>query len=114
MDLRFFYLAYRLEGNVLKRYLYSVDLEKVKLFGMGYVINHCISLFQKEQEEEQYNKFYFKSVSYIAQSIRAIANGLAQADVMPSYVDFINDEPEDNRTAEEIVDDVLAKCGLGG
>lgn len=77
-------------------------------------MDYCISLFVKEKKEEQLNNFYTKSVSYIAQGVQAIVNGLAQGEAITPYADFISDKPEDTRTAEEIVDDVLDKCGLGG
>lgn len=80
------------------------------MFGMGYVINHCIALFQKEQKE----KITIKSLTYIAQGIQCVVNGLASEEVMTSFADYLDEKPEETRTAKEIVDDVLEKCGLGG
>lgn len=90
---------------------------------MGYVINHCISHFQKEQEEKAYKDYFVKGIGYIAQGVEFMSGNVAAVGayyhgsgqyLAKSFNDVIEDKPEDNRTAEEIVDDVLEKCGLGG
>lgn len=79
------------------------------------MINHCIALFKKDCEkklDEQYKDFYCKCLGYLAQGFGLLTNYLTQQEAMTSFADFISDKPEDTRTAEEIVDDVLTKCGL--
>lgn len=74
------------------------------------MVDYCIALYYKEQRE----KIKIKSLAYIAQGIQCVVNGLAQEEVMTPFADFVDEKPKDTRTAEEIVDDVLEKCGLLG
>lgn len=78
------------------------------------MVGHCITLFKKEQEEQNYKEFTFKAYSYIAQGVEVIVNSLAQDEVMTPFIDYVIDKPEDTRTADEIVDDVLKNCGFIG
>lgn len=78
------------------------------MFGKGYMVDYCIALYYKEQRE----KIKIKSLAYIAQGVQCVVNGLASEEVLTPFADFINETPEETRTAEEIVDDVLTKCGL--
>lgn len=115
MDCRFFYLTEKCEVIDLKSYLYDCELQKIELFGMGYVINHCITLFKKDYEKklnEQYKDFYCKSLGYLAQGFGLLTNYLTQQEAMTSFADFISEKPEDTRTAEEVATDVLKKCGF--
>lgn len=93
---------------------------------MGYVINHCIACFQKEEIEKAKVEAEIrkgKALGYIAQGVEFLTANTAyipyQADfkngegkqIMP-FVEFMEDKPKDTRTAEEMVDDVMSKCGL--
>ena len=72
------------------------------------MVENCIALFKKEQERT----VSVKSLVYIANGIEKLTNGLAEREILPSFAGYMEDKPEDTRTAEEIVDDVLTKCGL--
>ena len=34
--------------------------------------------------------------------------------LISDYINFIDEKPKETRTAEEIANDVIEKCGLGG
>ena len=78
----------------------------MKMFGMGYVKDFCISLFQKEQEEkaERY---------YIAECLRILTENTARA-FGGSYMtikmhDMMNPKPVDERTADDVIGDIKSK-----
>ena len=70
------------------------------LFGKGYVIEHCISLFQEEQETEAYRVYVTELLSCIAQGMGAQINA--------KYIDLIH--PKEEKSADEIIDHI--KKGL--
>lgn len=72
------------------------------------MVDNCIALFTKEQQET----ISMKSLVYIANGIEKITNGLAEQEIMPHFADYIEEKPEDTRTAEEVATDVLKKCGF--
>ena len=78
------------------------------MFGRGYMVENCIALFKKEQERT----VSVKSLVYIANGIEKLTNGLAEREILPSFAEYMEDKPEDTRTAKEVVNDVLTKCGL--
>lgn len=79
------------------------------MFGKGYIVDYCISLFTKEQKEQSL-------IYYVTNCLQMITENTAMAVggkyMTMNYSDLFKEQ--DNRTAEEIVDDVLEKCGLGG
>lgn len=85
----------------------------LEIMGKGYVIEHCISLFQKEQIDKSYR-------IYITDALQAIANNSAGSDKRVSinkrWIDVV--EPtkiQETRTEKEIVNDIRKKIrGLGG
>lgn len=84
------------------------------MFGKGYIVDCCISLFQKEQEEKALINYITTGIRFISENVAVVgkyygADGRYLA--MP-YDDLF--KPADNRTAEEIRDDVIEMCGLGG
>lgn len=89
------------------------------MFGKGYIVDFCISLFQKEENERLEKEYYIKTLSYMAQGIEFISHNTAyipaqfkcEAKVLLPFVEFLKEKQEE-RTATEIVDDVLGKCGL--
>lgn len=74
------------------------------LLGAEYVIEHCVTVYSARQRQEAYQV-------YTTDCLSAIAKGLG-AKVDKRYYDIIHPKPVDNRSAEEIVDDIVKKMGL--
>ena len=76
------------------------------MFGWGYVIDHCIALFQKKEQE--------KAIAlYMGECLRTIAENTAKS-VGGSYItvklsEILDPKPREERSAEEIIDTIKEK-----
>ena len=81
----------------------------VDLMGKGYVVDYCISLLRKKQEQRRFQ-------SYIADVLMVMNNniqhGFGGAKITQRYADYFNRKKEDTRTAKQIVKDTMRKAGL--
>lgn len=68
----------------------------LELFGKGYVIEHCISLFKEEQTAETYRIYVTELLSCIAQSMGVTINA--------KYIDILH--PKEEKSAQEIIDHI--------
>lgn len=76
------------------------------MFGWGYALETCISLFQKEQEDKAVK-------AYIGECLRIITENTAKF-VGGSFLelklrDILDPKPVDNRTAKDIIEDIRKK-----
>ena len=71
----------------------------LEVFGRGYVVEHCISAF-KNQEEEQIYKIY------VTDTLKAISEGKHLTD---RYYDYIKPKKWETRSADEIKVSILNK-----
>lgn len=76
----------------------SIRLDLLDLLGSGYVIDHCVSAFLKEQREELYQ-------IYVTDSLKAIGH------LNRRFADYFNKPKKEERTAEEIIDGIKKKLG---
>lgn len=68
----------------------------MEIYGKGYVIEHCISLFAEEQETEAYRIYTTEMLASIAQ--------LMGAQINIKYVDIIH--PKEQKSADEIINHI--------
>lgn len=70
--------------------------------GSGYVIDHCISAFQKEQEEKAFKIYLTDALQAIAENTQRFAGGMK---MNKRYYDIINIKPQQKQeeTADEII-----------
>lgn len=78
----------------------------MKMFGMGYVKDFCISHFQKEQEEKAVKIYY-------AECLRVLTENTARA-FGGNYIeiklnDILNPKPVDTRTSDDVISDIKNK-----
>ena len=62
------------------KYIQTIRLDLLELFGNGYVIDHCIALLKKEREERIYRVYItdgLKAISETLQSIRGSGSALS-------------------------------------
>ena len=87
-------------------YIQSIRLDLLELFGSGYVIQHCISAFTKDQKEQLYRV-------YITDALKIIAENTARSNggnmIQARYAELINPPEEETRTKDEIVGNIRAK-----
>ena len=74
--------------------------------GIGYVIEHYIAYFKKEQYEKAY-KFY------VTDALRLITENTAKANggryLQARYVEYVEPIKEETRTAEEVITSLKEK-----
>ena len=84
----------------------TLNFDLLNLVGIGYVIEHYIAYFQKEQQEKMYK-------IYITDSLKMIAENTAKAHggsyLNSRFIDIIEPGKEETRTAEEVIDDLKEK-----
>lgn len=74
------------------------------MFGSGYVIEHCIAAINADRIDSIYR-------SYVSDCLQAIAKCWG-VQVSKRYADIIKPAQKDNRTAQEVVDDITMRAGL--
>ena len=76
------------------------------MIGIGYVIEHYIAYFQKEQREKAYQV-------YITDALRIITENTAKANgghyLQVRYAELIEPKKEETRTANEVITDLKDK-----
>lgn len=76
------------------------------MMGIGYVIEHYIAFFKKEQHEKAYK-------IYITDSLRIITENTAKANgghyLQARYAELIEPIKEEKRTATEVISDLKEK-----
>lgn len=76
-------------------------MEFLNVMGRGYVIDHCISSFQKEQEEKVFRIYLTDALQAIAENTQRFAGGMK---MNKRYYDIINIKPQkQEETADEII-----------
>lgn len=74
------------------------------MLGSGYVIEHCVAEINKRNRADNFRY-------YMADCAAGVLIRLGVKDVKRLY-DFEHSMPEDDRTPEEIIDDITARAGL--
>lgn len=74
------------------------------MLGSGYVIEHCVAEIKKRNRADNFRY-------YMADCAAGVLMRLGVKDVKRLY-DFEHPTPEDDRTPEEIIDDITARAGL--
>lgn len=83
-------------------YTESLNLDFVDVLGSGYVMDHCISAFQKEQEEKAFKIYLSDAVMAIAENTMRFAGG---SKMSSRFFDIINvkKQAKQEETADEII-----------
>ena len=83
-----------------------MDIHKAEIFGKGYIIDELIYSLTEKMEHKRDNK---RIVGYICRSLQLIPQGKYLSEDIFS---IFENKPQRERTAQEIVDDVVKKAGL--
>lgn len=90
------------------------------MFGWGYVIEYCISLFKKEQEEKIYKNYVAECARIVTENTAKIASLLSRGETEIHYMsmsfhDIIDPKPVEKRTSEEVIESIGNKLQqIGG
>lgn len=76
------------------------------MFGWGYAKDLCISLFQKEQEENAVKIYYAECLRVISENTAKFGGG---SYIQAKLQDILNPKPTDNRTADDIIEGIRKK-----
>ena len=77
----------------------------MEILGIGYVIEHYIAFFQKEQQEKAYKNYVTDTLRLITENTAKMFGG---SYITQRYADIIAPKIEE-RTAEEIIIDLKEK-----
>ena len=83
-----------------------MDIHKAEIFGKGYIIDEIIYNLMEKMEHKRDNK---RIIGYVCKSLQLIPQGKYLSEDIYS---IFEDKPKSERTAKEIVDDVVKKAGL--
>ena len=104
-----FFLIIGSSANSCEIYLKSLETLNYRLLeivGIGYVIEHYIAFFKKEQHEKAYK-------CYVTDALRIITENTAKANggryIQARYAELIEPMKEETRTANEVIIDLKEK-----
>lgn len=83
-----------------------MDIHKAEIFGKGYIIDELIYNLMEKMEHKRDNK---RIIGYVCKSLQLIPQGKYLSEDIYS---IFKDKPKSERTAQEIVDEVVKKAGL--
>lgn len=87
----------------------NASLQHLELFGKGYVIEHCIAFFRRQQKEQMYRVYITDALKAIAENTSRMYGGVS---IKTRYADIIGDENthrEEKRTPDQIIDHIRNK-----
>ena len=83
-----------------------MDIRKAEIFGKGYIIDELIYSLTEKMENKRDNK---RIIGYVCKSLQLIPQGKYLSEDIYS---MFENKPKQERTAKEIVEDVVKKAGL--
>ena len=83
-----------------------MDIHKAEIFGKGYIIDELIYSLMEKMEHKRDNK---RIIGYVCKSLQLIPQGKYLSEDIYS---MFENKPKKERTAKEIVEEVVKKAGL--
>ena len=84
-------------------YSETLNAEFVDILGSGYVIDHCISAFQKEQEEKLYRVYVTDALKAMVDNTMRFAGGVRLQNRFYDLAYKTKPKVEKEETADEII-----------
>lgn len=94
-----------------KRALFAIDLGKVRLFGFRYVVDYMAYLKVQQSREEAYQVYCTDALKAVVRNTANLAGGET---MRMRFADIISSKPVDNRSSDEIIDDLKSKISMLG
>ena len=92
--------------GIYLRSLETLNFELLEIVGIGYVIEHYIAFFQKEQKDKAYRLYVTDALKIITENTAKLNGGTY---LTGRYAEMIEPRKEETRTAEEIIDTIKEK-----
>ncbi len=89
----------------------GINLELLELIGKGYIVDHCVSLFNNKAKERLYQ-------TYITDTLKCLNDNLAKviggSSIKARYYDLLEagSKKESEKTGDEIAIEIIKKAGL--
>lgn len=84
----------------------TIRMDLLDLFGRGYVIEHCMSLFKKRQEEKAY-KIYMSDVGFALVNYVGKLYGAKENIIGRRFIEIL--EPPKDEKEEETEEQIIAR-----
>lgn len=87
-----------------------MDIEKVKLFGVHFLFDEFLRIQKERIKQKQFESYLFANLNAINKNLTLFIGG--GAEIQMTWEEFIKPHEVDNRTADEMIEDVAQTCGL--
>ena len=98
------------------KFIQTIRLDLLELFGSGYVIDHCIAVFSKEQEEAKKQEEEKRYRYYLTDCLKLITENTAKyaggSYLTISFRDIMDPKPVIEKSGDEIAAEVIMRAGL--
>ena len=79
------------------------------MVGKGYVIDHCVSLFNKQVKEERYRNYIADSLRLISENVAKLVGG---SYFKTRYAELCEQAKEPEKSGDEIARDIIRRAKL--
>ena len=87
----------------------GLNIQHVEIFGKGYIVEHCVALFKKRNEELLFRRYVADSIHMINSLLYKKLGGSAYKQ---SYSELTAPQKEQERSGDEIAADIIKRAGL--
>jgi len=77
--------------------------------GKRYIIDYCISRWKRESKDEAYQGYIAEVLRLLGENAAVLAHG---SYIQSKWTDLIKENKQDNRSADEIAEDIIRRAGL--
>lgn len=77
--------------------------------GKRYVIDYCISRWKREAKQEAYQSYIAEVLRLMGENVAVLARG---SYIRSKWTDLTKEDKQDNRSADEIAEDIIRRAGL--
>ena len=87
----------------------GLSVELLEMVGKGYVIDHCVSLFNKQVKEERYRNYIADSLRLISENVAKLVGG---SYFKTRYAELCEQAKEPEKSGDEIARDIIRRAKL--
>lgn len=89
----------------------GINLEMLDLIGKGYIVDHCVSLFNNKAKERLYQTYITDTLKCLNDNLAKVIGGTS---IKARYYDLLEagSQKESEKTGDEIALEIIRKAGL--
>lgn len=87
----------------------GLNVGLLEIIGKGYVIDHCVSLFNRRQKEQIYRNYITDTLKLINDNLSKVYGGQY---MKTRYAEMVEPQKQDTRTGDEIARDIIKRAAL--